>query len=137
MRGVALHTVAMRGRELPDEEGDHIELAKFIRARRAELGLGRREAARKAGIAEATFRTIEIGRPEDDGSIYFSAPTIDTLNRIALSLNIDAGKLRKVAGDHIRTDTRPGALDASGLTAEQIGELKRMITRYRRENKKR
>ncbi|MFI8660778.1 helix-turn-helix domain-containing protein [Rhodococcus qingshengii] len=128
----------MRGRDLPDEEGDHIELAKFIRARRAELGLARREAARKAGISEATWRMIEIGRPTDDG-LHFSAPTIDTLNRIASVLQLEGKQLRKVAGNHIKTDSRPAtigpvesrAIDVAGLTDDQIDLLQQIADSYK------
>jgi len=128
----------MRGRDLPDEEGDHIELAKFIRARREELGLARREAARQAGISEANWRQVEIGKPTKDG-VHFPVPTVDTLNRIAAVLHIEGKKLRKVAGNHIKTDSRPAtigavesrAIDVAGLTDDQIDLLQQIADSYK------
>ena len=64
------------------------ELARLLKARREELGLSKVAAAERAGVATMTIFFIEERK---------RSPSINTLLRVAVALEIDLWRLLKEA----------------------------------------
>ncbi|MBM3266123.1 MAG: helix-turn-helix transcriptional regulator [Candidatus Sericytochromatia bacterium] len=81
-------------------------LVAFIRVRRAELGISQNELARLSGLNPGTLANIMVGR-------VTKAPSLDTLQKLAHGLRVDAEFLFRVArGEEPRlevVDCRPTA----------------------------
>lgn len=65
-----------------------IQAAKFdLYSIRKEKNLTQKELAKKAGISQSTISDIEN---------YSKSPTLDTINKIAIALNVHLYKLLKI-----------------------------------------
>lgn len=106
-----------------------------IRQAREELGISAREAARRAGIGDGTWRYMEIGYETKRGQRFPVKPTPVTLAKIARAVEIEPRELFVLAGirDSESVDSRGSTksatreLDLSGLDDEDLDQLETLI----------
>ncbi len=82
-----------------DEAQRWIDFGHWMVAQRDRLGLRRREAARRAKVAESVWRDLETGRKQSIGAIkLLPNPSIDVLHRVATALEVSFEELLDHAG---------------------------------------
>jgi transcriptional regulator with XRE-family HTH domain len=72
-----------------DESQQWVEFGRWLAEQREQLGLRRRDAARKAKVSESLWRDLETGRKEAVGAIrLLPNPSADVLERVAGALEL-------------------------------------------------
>lgn len=91
-----------------------MELADYIRIRRAELGFSIRELAKQAGLSHSYISTLEAGGHMGSGRSI--SPTTPTLQKLARGLRVPYEKLdRVVRGLPLEPTSTPYAPDIQYL----------------------
>ena len=75
---------------------DRPPIAVFLKARRLELGLSLKEAAKRTGIQPSRLHDLEQARSSTTGKT--TSPTRDNIRRIAKGLNVAEEFLRAFEG---------------------------------------
>lgn len=123
-----------------DRETGAKALGELVAKARTERGLSRYALARAAGIKEPTVRGLETGIAQSGTDVRrWPAPTEDTLDRIALALDIDPNELRSAAGKHLTPNSRSDtvkpiiskSIDASGLSDDEIEQIQALVNTIR------
>ena len=97
-----------------DEAQRWVEFGHWMVAQRDRLGLRRREAARRAKVAESVWRDLETGRKQAVGAIkLLPNPSIDVLGRVATALEVSLDELLDHAG-RVSTDGNGSAPHGGG-----------------------
>jgi len=82
-----------------DESKQWVEFGRWLVSQREELGLRRRDAAKRAKVSEALWRDLETGRKEAIGGIrLLPNPSQDVLERVAGALEVPLSDLMARVG---------------------------------------
>ena len=112
-----------------DESQQWVEFGRWLAEQREQLGLRRRDAARRAKVSESLWRDLETGRKEAIGAIrLLPNPSADVLERVAGALEVP---VEEVLGRIGRPARRPRpAVPAATARPEDDGSL--LSTKLRR-----
>ncbi len=96
-----------------------VEFGTYLRQQRDNVGLSRREAARRSKVAEATWKDLETGHKTSYGGVrVLPNPGADVLEKIAKVLELSPDELSRHVG---RFGTKPKsastAASRDGVTA--------------------
>jgi transcriptional regulator with XRE-family HTH domain len=84
----------MSARRSQRDAGEWAAFGHLLAERREQLGLNRRQAARRASITERAWKTLETGLGSTVGSVrILPSPTDDELARIAEALEMSTESL--------------------------------------------
>jgi len=113
-----------------DESQQWVEFGRWLAQRREEMGLRRREAAKRAKLSDAQWRDLESGRKQAVGGIrLLPNPSHDVLERVAGALELPVEDvLARVGrrGVSRRRNAEPGSVrtdDDGSLLAVKLRRL--------------
>jgi transcriptional regulator with XRE-family HTH domain len=91
-----------------------------IEAARTNRGLSTREAARRAGVSDTLWRSLERGYELRKGTRFDVSPRADTVAKVARIIGIDVTKALELAGlPTVDGDIEPEP-DLSGISDEHL-----------------
>ncbi|MDQ3405080.1 MAG: helix-turn-helix transcriptional regulator [Actinomycetota bacterium] len=110
--------------ELPDWP-----LGPEIQRAREELGLAKREAARRAGVSDTLWRTLERGFELRQGIKFRASPRPETVAKAARVVNYPVDVAWRLAGiDVPENDTEAGETDLSKISDDDLlSEVRRRM----------
>ncbi len=102
-----------------------VEFGMYLRQQRDNVGLSRREAARRSKLPEATWKDLETGHKTSYGGVrVLPNPGPDVLDKIAKVLELSPEELSRHVG---RFGTKPKA--ASTASRDGVTALSQKIAR--------
>lgn len=106
-----------------DESQQWVAFGQWISERREEIGLRRRDAAKRAKMSEAQWRDLETGRKESVGPIrLLPNPSRDVLDRVAAALEVPVEDvLARIGRSSPRSRRSLGVREA--VSVEEDGSL--------------
>jgi transcriptional regulator with XRE-family HTH domain len=107
-----------------DESQQWVQFGRWLVEQREQLGLRRREAARRAKISESAWRDLETGRKEAIGGIrLLPNHRHDVLTRVAEALEVPVADVLARIGRPTRSSRAIVAAAADGHRDEEEGSL--------------
>ncbi len=109
-------------------------LGPDIRRAREELGIGKREAARRAGVSDTLWRNLERGFEVRQGEKFHNKHRPETVAKVARVVDYPVDHAWRLAGIEVSDEVRIDDADLSKISDDEL--LSEVRKRMRDETKK-